>query len=173
MRSVATAAAALLAVSLYVTGAAGCSDNCTEMACSDSARLVFDPPLTASGHYSIVLRPKVDGFDGWKISCEVTLPWDGVGNPCNDDLATLERNCPGATEASAEARKSGCSSSTGIAAVRINFAAPHSVEVDVEQDGRQLVRARVEPSYEKFYPNGPSCDDLVCSQASTTVPLNP
>lgn len=174
MRTISITAAFVLSGFLLFAGVAGCmGEGCTERACSDSVRLAFDPPLTAPGRYSIELRPKVETIDGWKISCEVTLPWDGVENPCDDHGTRLEPNCPGATEESADAQTFDCSSNTGVSAVTITFEAPRSVEVLVKRDGNELVRTRVEPSYESYYPNGPACDDMVCSQASAIVPLDP
>ena len=171
MRSILVAAAAFVALGL-VAGSSGCDDSCTEVACADSSRLVFDPPLTAPGRYSIVLRPKLDGFEKWLVRCEVTLPWAGDGTPCDDYDTHLERTCvvDGKGTAAAVAE---CSSSVGIAAVTIASSTPHTVEVRVERDGMDLVSTSVHPSYETFHPNGPSCDGSACSQASTVVQLVP
>ena len=129
---------------------------CTEMACSDGARLNIPPQLWKPGHYRFVFNA-----DGRTTSCEGNLP--------------LLKSCERALTCTGPLRvmigESGCAlppENQGFSDIQI-IDHPKQLTVTILHNDEKLYSQSMPLIYHTILPNGPHCGGQ-CSQAN--APLN-
>lgn len=146
--------AALLAAAWLVQG---CDRmNCTEMGCSDSVGVDFEPPLEREGDYQFDVI--LDG--GETITCMTSIP------------APKNQICIRPSDSALTFHVAREPESDGITGLGF-MGAPRSFELVIRKDGEQISRTTHRPNYSTFYPNGEACDAAWggCQQASVQVDL--
>lgn len=144
----------LLAAAWLAQGCEGL--NCTEIGCSDSVGVSFEPTLVQEGDYHFYVH--LEG--GETVSCMTSIP------PPKNQICIRPSDSSFRFQIRREAEGDGI---RGL----FFMEAPRSFDLVVYKDGEQISRTTHRPSYETVYPNGEACDADWggCQAASVHVDL--
>ena len=166
VRAAATAASALLAAT------AGCiatpfGKSCTEIGCGDglSVSIAVEGDGVSSGITTINVM-----VEGAASSCQVSV--DQLNQPvdCGSQLSvTLLHTftCESRTSSSGDESES-CQPDGGFELQLSSFGTPAEVSFELVDDAGTATRFDLQPTYEKFFPNGKECDPS-CDQAQVEL----
>jgi hypothetical protein len=132
---------------LMLTALSGCRGaSCGQTGCLGTVELVLTAPLAKKGQY--VVDVQVGAGDS--VRCTVRLPKGS--SSCDQRWADVLMGDKGQVD--------------GVIVYRTDVA---SLGVSVARDGRVIGGGTYEPDYERWFPNGPTCDDEPCRHALVEV----